>query len=248
MAHPFPDLYTDEPAAKRVQAIYFEACPTLPVWHGALRQQAYDAGCLGGPGVVTEAVDNRCYLPAYIGPSPWPHPFQYRHWFWSVLAYKPITEAQRMRRQKAGKPCAEINGRWFAVDWGEDSKRVIAFYPQSTAAGVLKRTIRVLTTPSHPDYIGDAYYGRTPLRAPIHDSLLVEAPDRAWDRTVERVLRAMQRPILAQPLPAAWGMGSHLTVGVEAKVGRNWMEMETIDGRGGGVTEQGGRSMGGEDL
>src|SRR3972149_4441957 len=74
MAHPFPDLYTDEPAAKRVQAIYFEACPTLPVWHGALRQQAYDAGCLGGPGVVTEAVDNRCYLPAYIGPSPWPPP------------------------------------------------------------------------------------------------------------------------------------------------------------------------------
>jgi hypothetical protein len=121
---------------------------------------------------------------------------------------------------KSGKPSAEINGRWFGIDWGEDSKRVIAFYPQSTAAGVLKRSIRALFHPDSPSYIGDAYYGKTPLRAPIHDSLLLEVPDREWDRVLEAVYREMLRPVLEQPMPQAWGLGPYLTVGVEAKVGR----------------------------
>ena len=229
MANTFPDLYKDEKEATRVQRIYFEICPTLPVWHGALRTQAYESGCLGGPGQVLLTDDNSCYKAGYKGPSPWPHPYQYRHWFWSVLAFKPINESQRLRRVKARKPITEIAGRWFAVEWGEDSKRVIAFYPQSTAAGVLKRSIRkLLTDPGHPSYIGDAYYGKTPLRAPIHDSLLLEVPDRAWDRVVERVAREMLRPIQEQPLPAVWNMGSHLTVGIEAKAGHNWLEVEGI--------------------
>lgn len=229
MASTFPDLYKDDKAAERVQKIYFEICPALPAWHAALRQQAYDAGCLGGPGEVLLGADNACYKPGWKGASPWPHPFQYRHWFWSVLAYSPITEAQHLRRAKQGRPSVDIQGRWFAVNWGEDSKRVIAFYPQSTASGVLKRSARALFAhPDHPSYIGDAYHGRTPFRAPIHDSLLLEVPDRAWDRVYERVCREMLRPISEQPLPAVWGMGSHLQVGIAAKVGRNWLEMEEI--------------------
>lgn len=229
MAATFPELYKDEKDATRVQRIYFEICPTLPVWHGALRQRAYDTGCLGGPGPVLLHPDNACYKAGWTGPSPWPHPFQYRHWFWSVLAYSPINESQRLRRVKAHKPVVEIQGRWFAINWGEDSKRVIAFFPQSTASGVLKRSIRaLLTQPDHPSYIGDAYYGRTPLRAPVHDSLLLEVPDRSWDRVVERVAREMQRSILEQPLPPEWNMGSHLTVGIDAKAGKNWLDTETI--------------------
>lgn len=229
MANTFPDLYVDVKAAERVQAIYFEVCPGLPVWHNALRQRAFDYGALGGPGAVVQSVGPECYRRDYAGPSPWAHPFQYRHWFWSVLAYKPISEAQKFRAQKMGKPVALIQDRWFGVHWGEDSKRVIAFYPQSTAAGVLKRSARALFfDPAHPSYIGDAYYGKTPLRAPIHDSLLLEVPHRSWDRVIEAVAREMQRPILQQPLPAAWNMGSHLTVGVEAKAGQNWKDVETI--------------------
>lgn len=251
MAATFPDLYPDEKEATRVQRIYFDICPTLPVWHQALRQHAYDAGCLGGPGAVLIGDDNRCYKQGWTGASPWSHPFQYRHWFWSVLAYSPINESQRLRRVKAHKPVVEIQGRWFAINWGEDSKRVIAFYPQSTAAGVLKRSIRPLfTNPAHPSYIGDAYYGRTPLRAPIHDSLLLEVPDRAWDRVVSCVAREMLRPILEQPLPAVWGMGTHLTVGIEAKAGKNWLEVEGIQVPGMselGLTEQGGSYMGTEE-
>jgi DNA polymerase len=228
MAATFPDLYKDEKDAARVQAILFEVCPTLPVWHRALQRQAYEAGMLGGAGPVVTSETNACYQRGYAGPSPWNHPFQYRHWFWSVLAYAPISEAQRLRREKAKKACAEINGRWFAVDLGEDAKRVIAFFPQSTAAGVLKRSMRALFLPGSPSYIGDAYFGQTPLRAPIHDSLLLEIPDRQWDRVCEKVLLEMQRPIAEQPLPAAWGIGTHLRISVEGKVGRNWLDMEKL--------------------
>lgn len=229
MVNTFPELYPTEQVARRVQDIYFEICPTLPAWHSALRQRAYDVGFLGGPGEVLLGDDNACYLPDWKGAAPWPHPYQYKHWFWSVLAYKPINEAQRLRRVKAGKPCVEINGRWFAIDWGEDSKRVIAFYPQSTARGVLGRTIRnLLTRPEHPSYIGDAYYGQTPLRAPIHDSLLLEVPDRAWDGVCEKVFREMRRPVLEQPVPASWNMGPYLTVGIDAKAGHNWLDVEGI--------------------
>jgi hypothetical protein len=146
-----------------------------------------------------------------------------------VVHYSPINERQRQWRVKRHMPVVEINGRWFGVGLGEDSKRVIAFYPQSTAAGVLKRTIRALFLfPDHPSYIGDAYYGRTPLRAPIHDSLLLEVPDRVWDRVVASVAREMLRPIAEQPLPAAWNMGTHLTVGVDAKAGKNWLDVEGV--------------------
>ncbi len=229
MASTFPELYPTDKEAERVQRIYFEICPNLPVWHHALRVQAHDTGWLGGDGAVMTCDTNACYKANWAGPSPWAHPFQYKHWFWSVLAYSPITEAQRLRRVKAGQPCAEINGRWFAVKWGEDSKRVIAFYPQSTARGVLTRPMRNLFVDrDHPSYIGEVYFGRTPFRAPIHDSLLLEIPLGRWDSTLEKVCREMQRPIQEQPLPVSWNMGTHLTVGIEAKAGQNWKDTKTI--------------------
>ena len=243
MAETFPDLYPDMQAAEKVQRVYFEICPTLQTWHHALQQQAYDTGSLGGPGAVMRCPDNACYGKKYSGPSPWPHPFQYRHWFWSVLAYKPITEKQRLWREKRRRLCVEIQGRWFAVDPGDDAKKVIAFYPQSTAAGVLKRSMRALFLPESPSYIGDAYFGRTPLRAPIHDSLLLEIPVRMWDQVYEKVCLEMLRPIQEQPLPVEWNMGEYLTVGVEAKAGRNWLDVETI-----AVPGLGDLGLGGDGL
>ena len=230
MAETFPDTYKDVKDAEKIVDLIFGLFPTMPRWHHALQQQAYDAGFLGGPGAMMLAPDARCYKPGYQGPSPFHHPFEYKHWFWSVLAYKPITEKQRQWREKRKRLSVEINGRWFAVDRGEDSKRVIAFFPQSTAAGVLKRSMLALfSDPDHPSYIGDAYFGRTPLRAPIHDSLLLEVPDRQWDRVCEAVFREMRRPIAEQPLPAEWNMGSHLSIGVEAKAGRNWLDTTAVD-------------------
>jgi len=34
----------------------------------------------------------------------------------------------------------------------------------------------------------------------------------------------MARPVPWLPLPAEWGMGTHLAVGVEAKMGASWAD------------------------
>jgi hypothetical protein len=100
---------------------------------------------------------------------------------------------------------------------------------------VLKEVMLRLFDPEHPSYVGDAYYGKTPFRAPIHDSLLFEVPVRAWDRVLERVYREMLRPVPQLPLDwvsaeqrAKYGFGSHLAIGVEGKAGMDWKEMETL--------------------
>jgi hypothetical protein len=107
---------------------------------------------------------------------------------------------------------------------------VLAFYPQSIASGVLKEALlRLLADPASSSYIGDVYFGRTPLRAPIHDSLLLEIPDRQWDRVVEIVCMEMQRPVIEQPLPESWARaGEYVAIGVAAKAGKNWADMEEI--------------------
>jgi hypothetical protein len=104
----------------------------------------------------------------------------------------------------------------------------VAFFPQSTGAAILKEAMLRLHDPDDPHYIGDAYFGRTPLRAPIHDSLLLEVPLRAWDRVLERVLAVMTAPIPQMPMPADWGLGSHLAIGVEAAAGVDWASMKTL--------------------
>lgn len=233
MAETFPEVYKDQADAQKIVDLIFALAPNLPIFHNAVQQRAYDVGYLGGVGPVmtgaTAAVYNKDRYGKALDPTPFHHPFGYQHWFWSVLAYKPITEKQRLWREKRGRLCIEINGRWFAVDRGEDAKRVIAWGPQSIAAGVLKRSMLALFAhPDHPSYIGDAYFGRTPLRAPIHDSLLLEVPDRQWDRVVEAVAREMQRPIQEQPLPKEWGMGEYLSIGADAKVGQNWKDAEKL--------------------
>jgi hypothetical protein len=45
----------------------------------------------------------------------------------------------------------------------------------------------------------------------------------------ERACLEMQRPILEQPNDPAWGMGSHLSIGVAAKAGQDWQDMEEIE-------------------
>ena len=107
---------------------------------------------------------------------------------------------------------------------------MLAFYPQSIAAGILKEALlRLFAERDSPSYIGEVYFGRTPLRAPIHDSLLLEIPDRQWDRVVEIVCMEMQRPVVEQPLPESWGRaGEYVAIGVAAKAGSDWAAMEEI--------------------
>ncbi len=209
----FPEFFPTLKVAEEFERFYYALAPDLPTWHQALRKQARDVGYLGGVA--------RPDAPASI----WTHPYGYRHWFWDVLNYQPCNEFTARKWQKDPARAHRIiylHGRPFRVQNGGDANRVVAFYPQSTAAGRLKEAELRLFLPWSADYIGDVYFGRTPLLAPIHDSLLLHVPNRCVDRVVEIVARVMQEPSARLPIPIEWGWGSYLPIGVNAKIGHDW--------------------------
>jgi uracil-DNA glycosylase family 4 len=211
LAATWPALYPSLKVAEELVAFLFDHLPSVRDFQHQVCEQAARQHYLGGPG---------------------DHPYGYKHWFWSIYTYKRLTKTQEMRlRSKSGGKAAiiDINGIPFKVSRGPDANRAIAFKPQSIAAGNLAEVeMRLFSDPESPSYIGDAYFGTTPLRAPIHDSLLLEVPMRQWDRVCERVFAEMQRPIQEQPLPAAWGMGEYLSIGIAAKAGQDWAATEEI--------------------
>jgi uracil-DNA glycosylase len=210
----FPHLFPTHAAAEKYARVFERMAPKVASWQLATQQRAGRQHYLGGSD----------------------HPFRYKHWFWSVYTYKKLTTTQyyrlvaKYKRLGQAPPLAEINGVWFRVSQGEDAKRVLAFYPQSISAGILKEAmLRLFAERDSPSYLGEVYFGRTPLRAPIHDSLLLEIPDRQWDRTFETVCMEMQRPVVEQPLPAGWARpGEYVAIGVAAKAGHDWAAMDEI--------------------
>lgn len=194
----FPDEFPTRKAAQEIEDIYYKLAPGLPKWHDQIRERAAKQCYLGGPG---------------------DHPYSYKHWFFNVLTYRAVPPGAH----NSELPVVKIGNRNFFVGLGEDSKRAVAFYPQSTAAGIIKECmLRLFSDPSSPSYIGGAFHGRTPLRAPIHDSLLLEVPAAQVDRVIEKLVLEMTRPIVELPCPVEWNLGSHLSIGVEVKVGTNW--------------------------
>lgn len=212
----FPEMFPTRKVAEQYADIFTTMAPAIPAWQQQVRERAHRQHYLGGPG---------------------DHPFGYKHWFWSVFAFKKITSQQYARilhhgRQKGIQestlPVTIINGQYFKISLGEDGKRAVAFFPQSITAGKLKEVMLRLFTPGLPSYIGEAYFGRTPLRAPIHDSLLLELPVRQFDYYASLVVQEMQRPFTQLPCPLEWGLGPYLSTGVSAKVGSDWQHMEPL--------------------
>jgi uracil-DNA glycosylase family 4 len=222
MHRDYPEMFPTLKDANRIFDIFYAMAPAIPRWQQDIRQHVDKHGYLGGP-----------------GEPPFGHPYNYRHYYYGVFTYSRLSPAQAQRlRAKYGRlkrpaPLVEVNGIDYKQVNGDDAKRLVAFPPQSTASANLKDAELILFgDPDSALYLGNAYYGQTCLRAPIHDSLLLEYPVEEEERVLLNVATAMCRPILQQPLPSAWGMGEHLTIGVEAKasaVGGNWMAMETID-------------------
>lgn len=212
MVENFPDVYKDLKDAQRVQDLYYAIAPGLPKWHHDLRLTAKRQGYLGGHGA---------------------HPFSYKHFFFGVESLRRIDQSEYLRLKARHSPNLQIiDGRPYKRALGEDSKRVIAFFPQSTTAGKLIEAMLNLFSPWSSNYIGDAYFGRTPLRAPIHDSLLMEVPVAQWDRVVEATMRVMQAPLVQLPCPAEWGIGPYLRTGASAKasgMAGNWQDMEEFE-------------------
>jgi len=153
-----------------------------------------------------KSVRDRAFKQHYLGGDE--HPFKYKHWFWSVYVYNQASQSW--------KP-------------GEDSKRVVAYFPQSTSAGVIKEASLRLMAPGTPSYIGDLYYGQTPVRALVHDSILVEVPKTKQDECIERMVTEMTRAIPEQPCPAGWNMGAQLSIGVSVKTGTDWLAMSEVN-------------------
>jgi uracil-DNA glycosylase len=234
MVRNFPQSFPNLRIAKHYHDIYAAMAPALGQFQGDIRQIAYDLNYLGGA-LPPVSYSNAVAQVFARNPGLKVHPFGYKHWFWSVIGYRKIPYALYLKRQRNHEAVAEIGGQYFAVVLGDDAKRAVAFFPQSTAAGVLTEVMLRLFDPDNPSYIGDAYYGRTPLRAPIHDSLLMEIPCRVWDQVVESAYREMLRPIPELSLdwisPAdrtKYGLGRLLTIGVEGKAGSSWAEMEVL--------------------
>mgnify|MGYP001315058868 CR=1 FL=1 len=124
-----------------------------------------------------------------------------------------------------------INNRPFEAVLGEDSKRVIAMYPQSTSAGKLKEAELALLHPDSPDYVGEWAEGKTPLCAPIHDSLLFHVPDQGHEDFVACAVEVMRRPLYQMPCPEEWNIGPYIRTNVEVKIspaGGSWGDVSTM--------------------
>jgi hypothetical protein len=203
----YPEDFPTVGQAKKTLDLFFGLFPLVKAWQHSVRQRAHEQHYLGGS----------------------EHPFRYKHWFWNVYTFTKINAAQRKSRQLEGKHCAEIAGKWYAVYPGEDSKRCIAYYPQSTAGGILRESMLRLFNPDSEFYVGDVYFGKTPFRMPIHDSLVLEVPENKIDYTVEKVYDAMTQPVIQQPCPEEWGIGKYLTIDVEAEWGDDWGHMTELE-------------------
>ena len=231
----YPDEFPSEASAKEVQDTIFLQFPELRKWQHSVRTRAYEDMCLGG----------------------YEHPFRYRHWYFHVYGFEKVPRSQVDSLKAAGVVCVEIGGKWFKVSPGSDYNPPVAYMPQSTAGGILRESLLRLFVPGSPWYVGDVYYGGTPLRMPIHDSNVFEIPEKVLDEVAKKIYAAMRHPIVQMPCPEEWNMGEYLTkeqldylektdmlpaarevvertryltIDVEAEYGRNWAEMSPIAG------------------
>ena len=100
---------------------------------------------------------------------------------------------------------------------GDDAKRLVSFLPQSTAAGIIKRATKTLWY-DYP-WIGES------LRLLIHDAILGECDEKDLEQCLDVSKNVMEGLIPELPLDPAWGMGTHLSIATEVKVGNCWGEM-----------------------
>lgn len=103
----------------------------------------------------------------------------------------------------------------FTKSPGPQANQVIAFKPQSNAAGIIKEAMLRL----YNDRFEEA--GQF-LRLLVHDELFNDVLNEDVER-VDRILREeMEKPIPELALPASWGMGTSLIILTEAKSGNRW--------------------------
>lgn len=223
----YPETFPNVKAAERMQNFIFERAPLLKQYQNRMRSVADKRHMIGGRLLEHSKDPTLHYQEMMLKVA---HPYGYRHWYWEVLSYTPITAARAAARELRKHPVMYFQGKPYAPEHGTDYKRCVAFPPQSSTAGNQRENLyNLFALPDSPNYIGGAFYGRTPLRALIHDEIFLEVPIAVEDRVIERVARVMTAPIVEQPLPEAWGFGPYLQIGISVKRGRDWGHMEEID-------------------
>lgn len=200
MSDYYPDIFPTRKSAGDVIGVLVEVCPKLKNWQGNLCKRAHEKQMLGGPSPGLGETPTSRYWEMVNG---FFHPYGYRCEFYGVLNY------------------TKEKGEWTASR-GEDAKKAICYFPQSGGAGRLAEAELELFRPGAVNYIGDLYFGKTPLRAPIHDSLFMEIPDAKVDEAISKTVQVMMKPSQRFPMPKEWGMGDFLEIGVEVEVGKNW--------------------------
>lgn len=110
-----------------------------------------------------------------------------------------------------------VDGVWVK-DQGEDASAVLAFRPQSNAAGIIKEAILRL-------FFNRFEEGGHTLRLQVHDEIFCHCDEQDAERIDLLLKEEMERPVPELPLPASWGMGSHLVILTEGKSGTKWGTM-----------------------
>lgn len=196
MHQEYPETFPTIASAAKLQGFYFELFPEIPAWHKSACQLVDGTKRRRAGDDASEPADAWTFGTCYAQ-----NPFGYIHRFYNVLNWEKI-------------------GTEWVSSFGDDAKRLIAFLPQSTAAGIIKRAARTLWE----DY---PWVGET-LRLLIHDEIFGEAQEEHTDTCLQLSREVMEAPVPELPLDPSWEMGSHLSIGTEAKVGRVWSEMKTV--------------------
>lgn len=102
---------------------------------------------------------------------------------------------------------------------GDDAEAVLAFRPQSNAAGILKEAMLRL-------YFERYEEAGQFMRLTTHDEILWECPPERLEQIDAVFVEEMEKPVLQMPLPDSYGMGTHLYILTEGKSGYRWGEME----------------------
>ncbi len=113
----------------------------------------------------------------------------------------------------------KVDGKWDKRPNPDVANKVVAFSPQSNAAGIIKMAILALR---------DEYFEEVCqyLRLLVHDELLFDVPEQHVDN-VDRICQmVMERPIPEFRMPDSYGLGPHLSILTEPKRGPSWARMK----------------------
>lgn len=112
----------------------------------------------------------------------------------------------------------KVGGRWEKRPNPDVGNKVIAFGPQSNAAGIIKEAMLRLYL-EHFEEAGQY------LRLLIHDELFSDIPEPLIDKVLKIMQDVMEQPIPEFRLPASYGLGDHLSILTESKRGSRWGSM-----------------------